>query len=155
MYCDFSPHLFNKSKSEETNTRKRLVESNSTNQEGINYAHDINKQLLHHNIYEQSDTMLQQAKSGCLDKNQLLYQLSEMDLFVTATMLNAEKKHCKKKDPVLWTPDIYQSNLRVQYYNIRLKSECHRIYARKRLKQIVSNMDDNSKKILRSNTKHL
>jgi hypothetical protein len=45
-----------------------------------------------------------------------------MDKIVSDGMLNAERTQCKKKDPVMWTPQIQQSNLQVQYWNIRLKS---------------------------------
>jgi hypothetical protein len=130
------------------------VGSINTNQEGINYAHHINKQFLHHNIYERSELLLQEAKYGSTNAEQILYQLNEMDKFVT-TMLNAEKIFCKKKNPGLWTPAVHQSNQRIQYYNIRLKSERHRIYATERLKDIVQKMDDNNKQILLNNTKNL
>jgi hypothetical protein len=89
--------------------------SNSANQEGINYADNINEQFLHHNIYERSEDMLQQCKAGKYDEQNLLDKLNKMDKFITITMLNAEKQFCKNKPPV------YQSNLCVKYYNIRLK----------------------------------
>jgi hypothetical protein len=70
-------------------------------------------------------------------------------------MLNAEKRFYKKKDPVLWTPAVYLSNLRVQYYNIRLKSERHIVNAKDRLQDIVGKVNEDSKTILRKNTKNL
>jgi hypothetical protein len=42
-----------------------------------------------------------------------------MDELITKAMIRSEKETCKKKDAVLWTPDIQQSNLIVQYWNIR------------------------------------
>jgi hypothetical protein len=155
MYCDLSTHIFDKSKIENNINRKRFVGSNSTNNEGINFAHNINEQLLHHDIYKKREELLLLAKEGKSNKELLLYQLNHMDKFITTTMLNSEIKCCKKKDPVLWTPAVYQSNLRVQYYNIRLKSERHRIYANERIKDIIRNMDDESKTLLRKNNKNM
>jgi hypothetical protein len=154
IYCDLSHHIFDINNNEDNITRKRAAGSNSTNKEGSSYAHDINEQFMKHNIYERSEKILNDIKTGQYDSENMSYQINVMDEFITSAMINAEKKCCKKKDPVLWTPEVYQSNLRVQYYNTRVKSERHRIYANTRLKDIIKKMDDNSKTILRNNKKH-
>jgi hypothetical protein len=55
----------------------------------------------------------------------------------------------------MWTPTIQQSNLRVQYWNIRLKSTRQKIRADKRLKEIVLKMDTSSREMIRKRTKTL
>jgi hypothetical protein len=64
--------------------------------------------------------------------------------------LSREEK-CKRKDTVLWTPIIQQSNLRVQYWNIRFKSSKQRIDANKPIRQIIPKMDINSIQLLHEN----
>jgi hypothetical protein len=113
MFCDFSPSLYENTKNEDNIARMRFVGSNSTNKEGINYAHHLNEQFLHHNIYERSEKLLLLAKSSAPDEKFIFQQLNEMDKFVTNSMVNSERKCCKKKDPVLWTPTVYQSNLHI------------------------------------------
>jgi hypothetical protein len=138
LYCDLSHHIFDTNNNEENITRKQAVGSNSTNKEGYNYAHDINEQFMKHNIYDRSERILSEIRSGEYNNEKPCYQINViMDEFITTTMLNAEKRCCKKKNPVLWTPEVFQSNLRVQYYNTHLKSERQRIYANVRLKDII------------------
>jgi hypothetical protein len=123
MFCDLSPILFATTKNDDNITWKQLVGSNSTNKEGINHAHNLNEQFLCHNKYERSEKLLLLAKSNSSGDNHLIQQLNEMDKFVTTSMINSDVKCCKKKDPVLWTPAVYQSNLQIQYYNARLKAK--------------------------------
>jgi hypothetical protein len=99
MYYDLSSHLFDSCKKKDNIICIRQVGSNSTNQEGINYADNINEQFLHHNIYERSEDMLQQCKARKYDEQHLLDKLKKMNKFITITMLNAETQFCKNKRP--------------------------------------------------------
>jgi hypothetical protein len=53
----------------------------------------------------------------------------------------------------MWTPTVQQSNLRVQYWNIRLKSTRQKIRAHQRLRDIMAKMDNVSRGMIRKRTK--
>jgi hypothetical protein len=96
------------------------------------------------------------GNTGKEDDNSILMKVNKLDNLITSIMLKSEKSNCKKKDNnTLWTPQIKQSDLRVQYWNIKLKTTRQRIVSNKRIKDILMKMDEDSFKIIKSNTKSL
>jgi hypothetical protein len=126
LYCDLSQKLFQKQIPPSV-IRTRVVGSNSTNAEGERYIRQLHNHLQSNNIFQKSESLLEQSRVDTIDINIAINQLNKIDKIITDGMLHAENKQCKKKDPVMWTPAIQQSNLRVQYWNIRLKSTRQRI----------------------------
>jgi hypothetical protein len=85
-----------------------------------------------------------------------MIQICTIDTLITEVLLKSEKVNCKLKDNnTLWTPELFQSNLRVQYWNIRLKSTKQKLNANKRIQQIVSKMDKDSYKMICRNSQSL
>jgi hypothetical protein len=95
------------------------------------------------------------VKLNNITKEEAVEKLNAYDNTVTLIMLRSEQKNCKKKGKELWTPEIQQSNLRIQYYHIHLLSERQRIWSGKRLDDIKSRMDTESINMIESNKKTL
>jgi hypothetical protein len=70
-------------------------------------------------------------------------------------MLRYEKKCCSKKDPAIWTPELRQSNLIIQYWNVSIKAKRKNINIKSRLKRITGKMWDRTKQQILNNTKSL
>lgn len=132
-----------------------MVGSNSTNREGENYIKYINNQFIQHNIYDKEKVLGIRSKFENTGDS-VMTDLNKLDKLITSIMIRSEKLNCKKKDNnTLWTPQIIQSNLRIQYWNIKLKSAKQGIESTERMNQIMSKMDGNCINILQQNKRSL
>jgi hypothetical protein len=121
IFCDLSEKLFN-NKTINTFNKVRMVGSNSTNYEGKQYVTKLYQHLKNNNAFNKAKYLLDMAKRGVLDLNEAIKDVNKLDELLTLAMVRIERQTCKKKDPVLWTPAIKQTNLIIQYWNIKLKS---------------------------------
>jgi hypothetical protein len=96
-----------------------MVGSNSTNKEGIKYARQIYKHLINNNIYNKAKNLYTDVTNNTINERTAFDQLNKMDKKITQIMLTSEIDNCSKKDQTMWTPAIKQSNLRIQYWNIK------------------------------------
>jgi hypothetical protein len=155
VFCDISAEIFQQYENTNNIQKERIVGSNSTNR-GEEYIMYIHKYLKYHNIYDKPDELINERDTTSSGSASILSRVDIIDKLVTEIMCKSEKTNCKKKDNnALWTPEIGQSNLRVQYWNIRYKSSKQRIDSHSRIQQIMKNMDENSFNILKNNTKSL
>jgi hypothetical protein len=84
-----------------------------------------------------------------------LDQLDKIDNKITQILLTAEKDNCSKKDQTIWTPEIKQSNLRLQYWNIKKKGPKQHICVTTRLQLIKQQMDQTSLHAVKMNTESM
>jgi hypothetical protein len=156
IYCDLSNQLFNNKSSITKSVKKRMVGTNSTNYEGSNYIKQLYEHLVtNNNIYNKSIQLLDRSKHNDVDNIQGIKMLNELDEVLTTSMLRIEKRTCKKKDPGLWTPAMKQSNLLVQYWNIRIKATRNNTNCDKRIGKILSQMDTKTRQVIINNTMSL
>jgi hypothetical protein len=158
MFCDFTKDLY--SNIIESNViRTRQIGTNSTNQEAEKYIRKLDNQLVYHRVYEKMTNISREASEigegrNNLEKNRLseIYEAKMLDQVITKAMLQAEKECCNPKETALWTPELYQSNLTIQYFNILNKSSNKHININHRLLYIKSRMSDSTKNSLTSYT---
>jgi hypothetical protein len=79
--------------------------------------------------------------------------MNKLDELITTIMLTSERKCCKRKENKLWTPELQQSNLTIQYWNVMNKSLRQGITAIHRLQQIFEKMNPKTQAVIRDNTK--
>jgi hypothetical protein len=99
--------------------------------------------------------LYKEVQEGTINEQEAITKLNNMDEKLTKTMLISETESCKRKDPVLWTPESKKSNPRIQYWNLFLKSERQRICSAKLIGNIKSKMDTDTRKRIEENTKSL
>jgi hypothetical protein len=106
----------------------RLVGTNSTNMEGERYIRHLHKTLTCHNIFKRLEDIatVDISQLNEEDKDALMNRINIIDKTITEQMLNAEKTTCSKKDAALWSPALYQSNLRIQYLIVWIRSRRQR-----------------------------
>jgi hypothetical protein len=153
IYCDLSSQLFQKP-SPPSVTQTRTVGSNSTNAEGERYIRHLYAHLLSNNVFQKS------KNSGEILFNIQLTETSNKPakLYVCYNnQWNVKRRTytVQKNDPVMWLPTIQQSNLRVKYWNIYLKTTRQEIRAHQRLKDLLLKMDDISWYMIRHRKKTL
>jgi bifunctional N-acetylglucosamine-1-phosphate-uridyltransferase/glucosamine-1-phosphate-acetyltransferase GlmU-like protein len=69
---------------------------------------------------------------------------------LTKAMIRIERLTCKKMDLVLWTPELKQSNLIIQFFNIRLKAKRNKVNADNQIQQIISQTDTATKQKIKT-----
>jgi hypothetical protein len=116
--------------------RKHIVGSNSTNKEGTSYIKEIYKQMNNNKICEWTESLMKEVQSGKYDHHIAINELNIIYNMVTNIMFNSEITNCKKKEPATWTLELHQSILRIQYWNILIKTKSHYIDAAERLNGI-------------------
>jgi hypothetical protein len=148
-YCDISAELFKNNNT--INLRKeRLIGTNSTNAEGEKYVKHLDYLFKMHRIYDKINQLHIQSKDPeNLEAVEL--QLNKLDTIITESMLLAEKKNCKKKQKALWSPELQQSNLTIQYWNILCKAEKQLINVTDRLSKILSKMSSSTAELISNN----
>jgi hypothetical protein len=154
LYCDLSDKILHEENFIENDPRIRMVGTNSTNREGIKYITSIYEHLISNNIVRKVENLLQKVQQKTITDDTATIALNELDEMITNVMLRSEKMHCKKKGKELWTPEIRQSNLRIQYYHIKLLSERQRVWSGKRIDDIKSHMSTESINMITNNKKH-
>jgi hypothetical protein len=75
-----------------------------------------------HRIYDKVKTLSLQTKEQP-NIEEIDKQLNTLDTIITESMLLAEKRNCKRKQRALFSPELKQSNLLIQYWNILCKAE--------------------------------
>jgi hypothetical protein len=148
LFCDIKDSILIDNKQSANIIKKRMVGSNSTNAEGTKYINKLYTHLLSNNIISNASNLLESIINKTHNQEAAIKQLNMLDRSVTNAMLKIEKQTCKKKEPVLWTPEIRQSNLRLKYWNISIESTKQRIDADERLKHILEQRDEDGKKLL-------
>jgi Reverse transcriptase (RNA-dependent DNA polymerase) len=135
----------------------RLVGTNSTNMEGERYIRHLHKTLICHNIFQRLQTIADTDISKLTeeDKDELMNRINVIDKTVTEQMLSAEKQTCSKKDAALWSPDLYQSNLRIQYLIVWIRSRRQGTCALSKLNKIWEKMNLDSRNKIRNGTNTL
>lgn len=126
MFCDLSNDICNQSNStrNDTSNKIRLVGSNTSNKEGEAYIRYVYKYLLYHNIFQKTEVLKESVKYKTESSDSLIKKINTIDILITEVRLKSEKVNCRLKDNnTLWTPELLQSNLRIQYWNISLKSK--------------------------------
>jgi hypothetical protein len=123
IFCDISDTIMNEETAKENDQRIRMVGTNSTNREGSKYITGIYSHLKNNNIFGRVELLMQQVKQSAITEETATAELNKLDETITKAMIRSEKLNCKKKGKELWTPEIQQSNLRIQYYHIRLLTE--------------------------------
>jgi hypothetical protein len=78
--------------------------------------------------------------------------LDVLDLLIAQTMLQGETTQCKMRDPAYWSPELLQSNLRIQYWIVLNKARRQKKNPTKRLTDIHSQMSEESIERTRSTT---
>jgi hypothetical protein len=129
----------------------RLIGTNSTNKEGAEYIKYLYKHLKQHNIFNRIQTLLDETYDEHNEPERIMMELNKIDKEITTTMLRAEKKCCSKKDKALWTPELRQSNLLIQFWNIKLKAKRQGISVQRRLNKIRNLMTKATIKIIDNN----
>jgi hypothetical protein len=76
------------------------------------------------------------SKQSDANFDSIMITLNEIDGIITTLILKAETNTCSMKDRVYWSPEIHQSNLIIQYWNIFNKSIRQQINCIKRLRNI-------------------
>jgi hypothetical protein len=100
-----------------------LVGTNSTNREGAKYITELYKHLLSNDVFQKPDHLQNQVIEDEMELGEAIQQLNKMDAMLTSALIQIAKQTCQKKDAVLWTPEIRQTNLRVQYLNIMTNTQ--------------------------------
>jgi hypothetical protein len=127
------------------------VGSNSTNEESERYIRHLYKFLNKIKIFDKAKDLYNKANDATACKQDMMRQLNEIDASITQAMIKYEKSTCSLKDRVLWSPEIEQSNLMVQFWNVLHKSICQQTDVSKRLHTICQHLD-NAMKLLICNT---
>jgi hypothetical protein len=63
-----------------------------------------------------------------------------MDSLINNSNAKIRSRELYKKDGTLWTPEIQQSNLQIQYYNVKIKFIQQQIDSTARIDDITSRM---------------
>jgi ribonuclease HI len=137
LFCDINHSLFENNINERIPTT-RQIGTNSTNKEGEKYIEFLDNKFNEHNIYKKMKNLSQQVDiTETIDNPSLLQiEAEKLDKLITEFMLLAEKRCCKRKDVALWTPELHQSNLVIQYINLQMKSSKHNINIDHRLQYV-------------------
>jgi hypothetical protein len=123
------------------NIETRQIGTNSTNKEGYKYIKHVNDQFNNHRIHEKVQKLYKEVMSGSFpDDKTGMIDLNKLDKTITNIMLSAEKKCCKKKEQALWTPQLHQSNLVIQHWNLVSKSIHQGINIDNRLSHVQAKM---------------
>jgi hypothetical protein len=150
IFCDISERILETNHNIETK-KVRMVGTNSTNEEGENYIRNLHHTIQCHNIFNQVNNMYESIKNKDLtteEIQEIIHKLNIIDNIITELKLKNEKKYCAKKDPALWSPQLYQSHLRVQYINVKKKAKRQRTDASKRLQNIWDKMDETTRELI-------
>jgi hypothetical protein len=79
------------------------------------------------------------------DVESIMKELNILDKEITQSMIRYEKQCCAKKDLAIWTPELRQSNLLIQYWNVKIKAARKGINIKSRLKRILEKMWNSTK----------
>jgi hypothetical protein len=123
------------------NKQVRLVGTNSTNEEGERYVRHLHKYLTKIDIFNKVSTLYQSSIDNSSTKEEIMRQLNDYDNLLTVAMLTYEKATCSMKDTAYWSPELEQSNLLIQFWNILHKSICQQVDASRRLENICKHLD--------------
>jgi hypothetical protein len=132
VYCDICNKLFTNI-TEDAVIKTRHIGTNSTNKEGEKYIIHLNSQLKNHQIFEKMNKLLAEfnlcSKEEDMEngKGQYVDEAAKLDKIFTQSVLVAERQCCKKKEVALWSPTLHQSTLIVQYHNLKMKVQKHKI----------------------------
>jgi hypothetical protein len=129
------------------NKRIRLVGTNSTNEEGERYMCHLYKYLVSEDIFNKVETLYKAACERTMSADDTMTQLNKYDDIITTAMLKYEKCTCSMKDKAYWSPELEQSNLLIQFWNVLYKSICQQTDVSKRLNTICQLLND-AKKLL-------
>jgi Reverse transcriptase (RNA-dependent DNA polymerase) len=155
VYFDFSENIL--TDIVPISTKKyRMIGGNSTNLEGEKYIKWLDNHFKYHRIYEKVENVFNSAMTKSYDeKEHVMEEINKIDKIITEAMLCAEKRNCKKKLHALWSPKLYQSQLLVQFWNIKKKSSRQQIDSTTRLEQIQRNMKEETIISIKENTKSI
>jgi hypothetical protein len=123
------------------NKRVRLVGTNSTNEEGERYVWHLHTYLTKIDIFNKVSNLYQSSIDNSITKDEIMRQLNNYDNLLTIAMLKYEKATCSMKDTAYWSPELEQSNLLIQFWNILHKSICQQVDASRRLENICKHLD--------------
>jgi hypothetical protein len=80
----------------------------------------------------------------------MISETIKLDQIITNSMLIAESKCCKRKVITLWTTEMYQANLAIQYLNIQHKKKNSHISIDHRLSYLKSKMTNKTFQLMQS-----
>jgi hypothetical protein len=128
--------------------RIRLVGSNCTNEEGERYIRHLYRFLLKKNIFNKVADLHKAACENTMSKDSIMIKLNTYDNIITNAMLKYDLSTCSMKDHAYWSPELEQSNLLIQFWNILHKSIKHQVDASKRLNMICKYLDTATKLLI-------
>jgi hypothetical protein len=112
----------------------RQIGTNSTNKEGDRYIWLLDFQFVQHRVYDKILKLCEDINNEDENKKlDMVEKIIKLDKIITDLMLMTDRRCCKPKEISLWTPELYQSNLLIQYFNISSKSEKQQINLKHRL----------------------
>jgi hypothetical protein len=132
--------------------RIRLVGTNSTNVEGERYIRHLHNYLNKYDMFNKVARLEQHAKDNSKPNVEIMEKLNKYDTIITDAMIKYEKSTCSEKDRAYWSPELEQSNLFVQFWNILYKSICQQFDASKRLEKICQHLDRSMKLLICDST---
>jgi hypothetical protein len=145
IFCDLDQELFKNNTLIQTH-QTRHIGTNSTNKEGEQYIRKLDSLLFHQQIYNKLNTILHKVEHDkTLNKDKILEEIYKIDTIITESMLLSEKQNCKLKSTALWTPELYQCNLLIQYVNLLHKSKKQKINISHRLDYLYGKMTEQTK----------
>jgi hypothetical protein len=144
FFCDINLVIIKDNKSKQKDISIRMVGLDSTKYKGEQYITQLYNQLLSHNIFQESESLLLNIIKKTTPTEQSVDKMQKMDSIITIAMLKAEQDSCKKKDAVLWSPKIIQSHVQLCYWNLCIKSLQQNCDADTRLKSILKIMTKES-----------
>jgi hypothetical protein len=128
--------------------RIRLVGSNSTNEESERYIRHLYNFLQKKDIFNRVADLYKAACDNTMSKSTIMQELNICDDIITTAMLKYEKSTCSMKDRAYWSPELEQSNLLIQFWNILHKSIQQQVDASKRLHSICQYLDTATKLLI-------
>jgi hypothetical protein len=151
IFSDISTTIFAQSLPE-VSRKIRMVGTTTTNQEGIHYVTYLYDHLQQSNVFYDCHSLLLSSSQPGADITLLAARLNDIDDTITKLMLQAEKKTCKKRHMALWTPQLEQSHLIIQYWCLQIKSFRQHSDIAHRLHHIWQRMTPDTHTVIHQNT---
>jgi hypothetical protein len=144
MFCDLHSDVFT-NVTNFNGLKTRQIGLNSTNKESEKCMFYLDYLFGNHKIYEKLNNLykpckLKDEKGEILNKEDILCKIIVVDQIITESMLSSKHRCCKPKEVTYWTPEMYQSTLLIQYYNLMIKYKHKLTTIEHRLKYLVSKM---------------
>lgn len=121
IICDIDVKIFGTNIAEITDPPIRLIGTNTTEKEAINYIENLHLQFRQHRIFEKSKELYNMSGRELFDREKISNEVNKLDELITNLMLRCEQTTCSRKSATMWSPAILHSHIMIKYWNMAIK----------------------------------